>query len=446
MNGLALVAALLLLLGNALFVGAEFAVMSVRRSQVEPLAETSRRARSVLDALQHLSLMLAGAQLGITLCSLGLGAVAEPAVAHLLEGALHAVHVPDALLHPIAFAVALTVVVFLHMVLGEMVPKNIALAGPERAALVLVPGLVRYARAVGPLLRALNALANRGLHLLGVEPKDELTSSYTPEELADIIAQSREEGLLGRGEHERLTSALSLQQTCARDVMITWDRLVTVSESITPDEFEQLVVVTGFSRFPVRSSGEEHVDTGAGEGGLIGFVHVKDVLDLAEHERSQPLAPHLHRPLPQLPADLPLEEVLAALQRNKSHLAQVVDERRRRRGARPRGRRRAVRRPRQRRHQPAQRARPALTRRSPPTRQTARRAAPGAGAALRDRSGAASADRPAGSSAGAGSPGRATPGPRRGRRRSATTPARARPGRPSARPGRSRARRSAHRR
>ena len=123
MTTVALLSALLLLAGNAFFVGAEFAVISVRRSQVEPLAEDSKRAQIVLDALSQLSLMLAGAQLGITLCSLGLGAVAEPAIAGLLEGALEAAGVSESLLHPIAFAVALGLVVFLHMVLGEMVPE-----------------------------------------------------------------------------------------------------------------------------------------------------------------------------------------------------------------------------------------------------------------------------------------------------------------------------------
>ncbi|HEU0103739.1 MAG TPA: hemolysin family protein [Mycobacteriales bacterium] len=327
MTWLPLLAAVLLLAGNAFFVGAEFAVMSVRRSQVEPLAESSRRARIVLDALQNLSLMLAGAQLGITLCSLGLGAVAEPAVAHLIEDALHAAHVPDALLHPIAFAIALTIVVFLHMVLGEMVPKNIALATPERAALVLVPALVAFARLVGPLLRLLNAIANGGLRVLHVEPKDELTSSYTPEELAEIIGQSRSEGLLDRDEHERLSSALALQQTCARDVMVTFDRLVTVPETITADELEALVVVTGFSRFPVRSSQDDPGTQEVVEGGLMGFVHVKDILAMSSAARRRPLPAALRRPMPELPADLPLEDVLAALQRNRSHLAQVVDGR-----------------------------------------------------------------------------------------------------------------------
>lgn len=133
MTALQLAASLLLLLGNAFFVGAEFAVISVRRSQIEPLAEAgNRRARTVLHALSNVSAMLAAAQLGITVCSLLLGALAEPTIAHLLEGPFATFGVPEELVHPIGYVLALALVVFLHMVVGEMVPKNIALAGPRR--------------------------------------------------------------------------------------------------------------------------------------------------------------------------------------------------------------------------------------------------------------------------------------------------------------------------
>ncbi|MDQ1633134.1 MAG: magnesium and cobalt exporter, family, partial [Frankiaceae bacterium] len=245
--------AVLLLLANAFFVGAEFSAISVRRAMLEPMAETSAMARRVLENLRHLSMLLAGAQLGITLCSLGLGAVAEPAVAHLLEDVLDLVHVPDALLHPIAFAIALTLVVFLHMVLGEMVPKNLSLASPERLSLVLVPALAAFVRVTRPLILLLNGLANRGLRLLNVEAKDELETAHTPEELAEIIAESRSEGLLDPQKHDRLTGALALENLKARDIMIPVGRLVTVPPSITADQLVDLVAEPGSSRFPVSA-------------------------------------------------------------------------------------------------------------------------------------------------------------------------------------------------
>ncbi len=326
MTTLNLVVAVLLLVFNGLFVGAEFAVISVRRSQIEPLAEGSRRAVVVLEALKSLSVMLAAAQLGITLCSLGLGAVAEPAVAHLLEDALHAAHVPESLLHPIAFAVALSLVVFLHMVIGEMVPKNIAIASPERAAIVLVPALFRFATAIGPVLSTLNAFGNAVLRAFRVEPKDELASSFSPDELAGIIAHSREEGLLDDEEHERLAGALELGSQPASSVMLPLERLVTVPSTVTADELEELVVITGFSRFPVRSAADDAATSDAVEGGMLGFVHVKDVLGLSERERRRPLVERRLRRMPPVPCELPLGEVLALLRRSQSHLGQVVDD------------------------------------------------------------------------------------------------------------------------
>ena len=126
-----------LLAANAFFVGAEFALISARRSQIEPRAQAgSRMARTTLKAMEKVSLMMAGAQLGITMASLGLGAVSEPALAHLMEPVFHDLGLPDAWLHPVAFVIAMTIVVFLHVVVGEMVPKNIAIAGPDRAALI----------------------------------------------------------------------------------------------------------------------------------------------------------------------------------------------------------------------------------------------------------------------------------------------------------------------
>jgi len=152
-DGWAIAVAVALLAGNAFFVGAEFALIAARRTQIEPrAAEGSRAARLTLRAMERVSLMMAGAQLGITMCSLGLGAIGEPAVAHVLEIPLGALGVSGALLHTIAFAIALAIVVFLHMVLGEMVPKNIAIAGPERSALVLGPALYGVVTVLKPLI------------------------------------------------------------------------------------------------------------------------------------------------------------------------------------------------------------------------------------------------------------------------------------------------------
>lgn len=168
---------MVLLGANAFFVGAEFALISARRDRLQALAEQGKRsAVTVLRAGERLSMMLAGAQLGITICSILLGRIGEPAVAHLLHEPFDALGAPDAVLHTAAFAVALVIVVTMHVLLGEMVPKNIAIAGPEKAAMLLIPPYLVYMSFARPFVIFYNWCANSTLRLIGVEPKDEKTA------------------------------------------------------------------------------------------------------------------------------------------------------------------------------------------------------------------------------------------------------------------------------
>ncbi len=314
-TGPALAFGALLLLGNAFFVGAEFAVISARRSQIEPKAQQgSRAARTTLWAMEHVSLMLACAQLGITICSLGLGAVAEPALAHLLEVPFAAVGMPGQLLHPVAFALALGVVVYLHVVVGEMVPKNLALAGPDRVALVLAPALVAVSRVLSPVIRALNAIANGALRVARIDPKDEVSSAFTAEEVHSIIAESRREGLLEEG-HELVTGALEFSDRVAADVMVPLDDVVTLPTGATPADVERLVARTGFSRFPVRDS----------RGVLTGYLHLKDVLYADDERRTEPVPDRRVRALVNVADSDEVEDALAEMQRSGAHLARVLD-------------------------------------------------------------------------------------------------------------------------
>jgi CBS domain containing-hemolysin-like protein len=323
-NGGALLLALGLLLLNAFFVGAEFAVISARRSQVEPLAAQGRRsARTTLWALEHLSLMLACAQLGITVASLGLGAVAEPAVAHLLEAPFAAVGLPEGLVHPVAFVLALAVVVYLHVVVGEMVPKNLAIAGPERAALVLAPALVAVARVVRPLVVALDGVTRLLLRLLRVEPKEELASAFTAEEVHSIVTESRREGLLDEEEHGLLTGVLELSARPAEDVLVPVDRLVTVPAGATPEEVERIVARTGFSRLPVLAPATGDGTSRPAE--ITGYLHVKDLLYADDAAYVAPVPPRRVRALVTVPLHEDVEEALVAMQRAGSHVARVVD-------------------------------------------------------------------------------------------------------------------------
>jgi CBS domain containing-hemolysin-like protein len=311
----ALAIAAALLLGNAFFVGAEFALISARRTQIEPRAEEgSRAAVLTLRAMERVSLMMAGAQLGITMCSLGLGAIAEPAVAHLLEVPLAAWGIEGALLHTISFIIAMTIVVSLHMVLGEMVPKNIAIAGPERSALVLGPLLYGTVLALKPVIVLLNLSANLVLRLLRVEPKDEVASVFTHDEVAAFIAESRDEGLLDEAEHDLMRGALDIGRERLAAVSVPRNDLVTLPLGATPADAEAACVRTGFSRFPVE----------APDGRLVGYVHLKDLLMQPEHVVRRPIPRHRIRALARIPADAPLDDALAAMQARGTHVALVT--------------------------------------------------------------------------------------------------------------------------
>ena len=210
---LALTISLVLLVGNAFFVGAEFALISARRSVIEPRAEEGHwAARITLNSMENVSLMMAGAQLGITLCTLGLGALAEPAIAHGLEVPFHDLGIPESLVHPAALVVALFFVGGLHVVLGEMVPKNIALAGPDRSALALAPPMAAVVRVLKPVIWLLNKSANGVLRLVGVTPSDEVTSAFTRDEVAGLVEESQREGMLDDDETRLLTGALEFEE------------------------------------------------------------------------------------------------------------------------------------------------------------------------------------------------------------------------------------------
>jgi CBS domain containing-hemolysin-like protein len=313
----AVLLAVFLLALNAFFVGAEFALISARRTQIEPRAAAgSRAARSTLRAMENVSLMMAGAQLGITVCSLGLGAIGEPAVAHLIEPVFHRLGVPEALLHPVAFALALTVVVFLHVVIGEMVPKNIALAGPERAALVLGPALAAVVTVLKPFIVALNAIANGVLRLVRVEPKGEITSAFTREEVAGLVEESRREGLLDADEYNLLAGALGFQERTVERVLLPVRGLSTLPRRASVTEVEQRVAATGFSRFPVVGD----------EGELVGYLHVKDVLESDPERRQRPVADKWIRPLATVRSGDRLHEALTAMQARGAHMARVADD------------------------------------------------------------------------------------------------------------------------
>lgn len=307
---------LFLLLGNAFFVGAEFAVMTARRARLEPLAAAgSKRARVSLDALEQVASLLATAQLGITLCSVGLGAVAEQVLHEVLEPPLQALGLSDSLSLPIALALALLIVAYLHVVVGEMVPKNLAIAGPDKAALVLAPALLFVSRALRPVTWLMESLAKAMVRALGVEPKDELTSAFTAEEVQFIVAESHRQGLIESDRHGLARRVLEFSDRVAGDVAVPLSALVTLSLGATPDDVERLVAKHGFSRFAITDAA----------GDVAGYLHLKDILYADDAQHSVPVPLKRVRRLATVQSGDEVEDVLAVMQRTGAHLARVVD-------------------------------------------------------------------------------------------------------------------------
>ncbi|MBX0300838.1 hemolysin family protein [Cryobacterium sp. 1639] len=309
-----------LLLGNAFFVAAEFAVISARRSQIEPLADAGKRsAKTALWAMEHATLMLATSQLGITVCSLLILNVSEPAIHHLLEIPLALTGLPEEAIGTIAFIIALLIVSYLHVVFGEMVPKNLSFSIPDQAVLILAPPLVFFGRLVKPVIVALNSTANGVLRLFGVSPKDEATSTYTLDEVATIVSQSTREGVLS-DDSGALTAAFEFTTKKARDIAVPLDQLVSLPEAATPADVEKAVTRHGFSRYVLDSGGGEPA----------GYIHLKDVLGLnvdpvvtGRNGYTDPIPAKLIRQLVSIFEDTDLEDALATMRRSGAHLART---------------------------------------------------------------------------------------------------------------------------
>ncbi|MFC6094328.1 hemolysin family protein [Saccharothrix lopnurensis] len=309
----ALVISLFLLVANAFFVAAEFALIAAKRHRLEQDAETSRAARAAVAGVRELSLMLAGAQLGITLCTLGLGALAKPAVADLLDPLLVGVGLPDAVAYAIAFTLSLFVVVFLHMVVGEMAPKSWAITHPERSATLLAIPFRAFAHVVRLLLSGLNGITNALLRAFKVEPQDELAQAHRPEELRMLVRQSGEHGLIPEGQQRLLTRMLQLQKTTVAQIMVPIEDTVSVTEDTGARAIEHRSRESGRSRFPVRDAG----------GGFVGLVHIREAVRATAAGRDVPARELMSRPLT-LPAGMPVAGAVTAMREDRAQLALVA--------------------------------------------------------------------------------------------------------------------------
>ncbi|HLU83541.1 MAG TPA: hemolysin family protein, partial [Trueperaceae bacterium] len=304
-----------LLAANAFFVGAEFAVLAARRAQIEPKAQAGNKsAQTALWAMQHATLMLACSQLGITVCSLLILNVSEPSIHHLLAGPMERIGLTTAVANVASFAIALLLVSFLHVTLGEMVPKNLSFSRPDSSVLVLAPPLVFIGRLVRPLIGFLDGTANFILRRFGIEPRSEASSTFTLDQVATIVAESKRAGMLS-DDSGTLTNAFEFTTKKAGDLLVGVTDLVTLRTTVTPRQVEEAVGRFGHSRYVL-------VDD---DGNMRGYLHYKDVIAVSGEALDRAVPARSIRRMATVAADADAEDVLSRMRQTGAHLATVED-------------------------------------------------------------------------------------------------------------------------
>ncbi|KRE52556.1 hemolysin family protein [Phycicoccus sp. Soil748] len=296
---------------SAFFVAVEFSLMAAKRHRLQDAAHHSRAARAALRSSHELTLLLAGSQLGITVCTLALGAVTKPAVHHWLLPPLEATALPSWAADSLAFVLALLVVTFLHLVVGEMAPKSWAISHPERSATLLALPMRGFMWLTRPLLRALNAVANWCLRRVGVEPTDQVVSGRSPEDLRHLVEHSSQMGVLDTGYSAQLAGALELQTLTLGELLRPGAPVTTVDGDATARDLWEVSYRTGHLRLLVRQ-----------DGAVRGVVHVRDVLTAAP---DLPVA-EVVRPAETLPGSALVHEALGHMRQTSTQLLVVTDE------------------------------------------------------------------------------------------------------------------------
>ena len=302
----------ILLISNAFFVGSEFAVIAARRAQIEPLAQEGNKAAKVtLKAMEQVSLMLATAQLGITVSSILILVVAEPSIQRLMMPLFELIGVDYQTGYTLSFLVALVLVTYLHVVFGEMIPKNLAIAIPDRMSLILAPMLYGVSVAFRPIVLSLNLVSNVILRLLGVAPRDEANTAFTLDQVEDIVETSTREGVLS-DTSGTLSNTFDFTEKKVGDIYWQMEKLIVLDHSSSASDVQQAVAKHGFSRYPLSESGR-----------VVGYIHVKDILELEKIDKSIPK--EVIRPMVSLPESMDLEDALASMRKSGAHIARTFN-------------------------------------------------------------------------------------------------------------------------
>ena len=325
-----LVAVIVLTLGTALFVAAEFSLIAADRSELDAAARSGdRAAERALVAVRTLSFQLSGAQLGITVTTLAVGFLAEPSLTELLRPVLRGSGLPAGGVDTAGVVLALFIATLLQMVFGELVPKNWAIARPTRVARMTAAPMGAFTASLRWVISACNRAANAIVRGLGIEAQEELRSARSPAELGSLVRTSAAEGSLTGATARLLARSLTFGERIAGEVMTPRTRVISLSESASVDDLLAAAHRTGYSRFPLTADRPDRPDRPDGRDGnrrQHGVVHVKRGFAVATADRERTTLREIAQPLPEVPDSLPLEPLLDQLRRPGSQMALVVDE------------------------------------------------------------------------------------------------------------------------
>lgn len=312
-----LAAVFLLVFLNGFFVAAEFAIVKVRSTRINQLVmEGNKRANLAKTLTDNLDAYLSATQLGITLASLGLGWIGEPAIAELLGPIMHALHVPETLTHTLSFIIAFATITFLHIVLGELAPKSMAIQKAETTTLWTAGPLILFHKIMYPFIWALNRTAFFFLRFVGIQPTTDHDSAHTEEEIRILMQQSHKSGLIDQTELTLVDNVFEFAERNAREIMIPRTDMVCVFQNDDFEETFKVIMEEMHTRYPVAAGDKDNI---------IGFVHIKDIYRLYMSDKKNDLN-SIIRPVERVPESIHISDLLKQMQRNRSQMAIVIDE------------------------------------------------------------------------------------------------------------------------
>ena len=314
-----LIFVLILVLFNAFFVVSEFAIVKIRKTKLEELAHNgNKRAKIALKITDHLDSYLSAIQLGITLASLGLGWIGEPAVSKLLENILDGYFtINPILLHSVSFGIAFTFITILHVVLGELIPKSLAIQKTETFVLLIAYPLYTFKRIFYPFIWVLDMVTLKVLHLMGVQPASEEEMAHSEEEIKLIVNASQRGGVIDDTERDIIQNAIDFSEICAHEIMIPRQDMCCL---FLNDSFEQvmnMVKRSKHTRYPLCDKDKDNV---------VGMIHIRDLLEHAEEKLEKGRLNKIARQILFVPENQSVSEVLHLMMRKHTHVAIVVDE------------------------------------------------------------------------------------------------------------------------